>query len=61
MADLFKLLGLVLVFEGIPWFLSPQRARELLRLIAQVSDRTLRFYGLAAMLLGLFVVYLATR
>lgn len=61
METLLKVLGLLLILEGIPWFLSPRRTRLLLRELARVSDSSLRLYGLVAMLLGLLVVFAATR
>ncbi len=58
---LAMLLGLILVLEGIPWFLSPKRVKNLLRQIMAIPNASLRFGGLAAMLSGLLTVYLARR
>lgn len=49
--------GLVLVLEGIPWFLSPQRVRILLADLARLPDGVLRGCGLLAMVLGLILVW----
>jgi uncharacterized protein YjeT (DUF2065 family) len=49
----------VLIIEGIPWFLSPLRIKGLLRRIIVVPDPVLRFLGLAAMLAGLLIVWIA--
>jgi uncharacterized protein YjeT (DUF2065 family) len=57
---LVKIIGILLVLEGIPWFLSPSGTKNLLRSIMAVPDRYLRLLGLTLMLLGVFVVYLAT-
>lgn len=56
---LLTVVGLLLVIEGIPWFLSPRRFKALLVSIAEASDVFLRLIGLGAMLLGLLLVYLA--
>lgn len=56
---LLTVVGLMLVIEGIPWFLSPCRFKTLLMSVIEASDVFLRLIGLGAMLLGLFLVYLA--
>jgi len=58
MALVLTVLGLILVLEGIPWFLSPRRCKTLLLTLAEIDDAPLRLAGLAAMLLGLLLVYL---
>lgn len=55
---LLTVLGLVLVLEGMPWFLSPVRVKRLLRTIAATPDSSLRAVGLVFMLAGLWLVYL---
>jgi len=54
---LLTALGLVLVLEGIPWFLSPRGTKELLRQVKEIADPALRWFGLAAMGTGLLLVY----
>jgi uncharacterized protein YjeT (DUF2065 family) len=54
-------LGLVLIFEGIPYFISPTRMRQFMEQIQELPDETLRKMGLLAMIIGLFIVYLARR
>jgi len=54
-------LGLVMIVEGIPYFLSPAKMKQFLAQIYEVPDRQLRIMGLVAMLLGLFIVYLGRR
>lgn len=56
---LFTSLGLLLVFEGLPWFLSPLRLRQAMAQLAKLSDGQLRVMGLLVMLSGLFLVYIA--
>jgi uncharacterized protein YjeT (DUF2065 family) len=55
---LLTLVGLVLVLEGIPWFLSPSQVRGLLSRMARTPDASLRLLGLTLMLIGLLLVYL---
>jgi uncharacterized protein YjeT (DUF2065 family) len=56
---LIIILGVVLIVEGIPWFLSPHGTKRMLGELFQMDDRTLRLVGLGLMLAGLFFVYLA--
>lgn len=51
--------GLLLVFEGILPFVSPQRFRVLMQTIGVQSEMVLRIIGFSSMLLGLLVVSLA--
>jgi len=53
------ILGVVLIVEGIPWFMSPHGTKRMLGELFQMNDQTLRFIGLGLMLAGLFLVYLA--
>ena len=51
--------GVVLIIEGIPWFLSPQGFKRLLLQMLPVPVRVLRIMGLVLMISGLATVYLA--
>jgi len=52
-------LGVVLIVEGVPWFMSPRGTKRMMSELFQMDDRTLRSIGLGLMLAGLFLVYLA--
>jgi len=54
-------LGIVLIVEGIPWFLSPRGTKRMLSELFRMNDSSLRMLGLAFMLIGLLLVYLAKR
>ncbi len=56
--DLMAALALMLVLEGILPFLNPQRYRNLLRLLDQMDDASVRRIGLMSMLLGVGLLYL---
>lgn len=56
---LLIVLGVVMVVEGIPWFLSPTGYKRLLLQLLPVNDLVLRLLGLGCMLGGLLLVYLA--
>jgi len=55
---LLVIIGVVMIVEGIPWFLSPGAYKRLLLRLLPVNDATLRLLGLAFMLTGLMLVYL---
>ncbi len=56
---LLSLLGLILIVEGLPYFAFPQHAKRWLAKLQETPDEHLRVMGLAAMLLGLLLSYLA--
>ncbi|MFK7963756.1 MAG: DUF2065 family protein [Burkholderiaceae bacterium] len=49
-------LGLVLVLEGLLPFLGPSTWREVFLQVAKMTDGQIRFMGLGALLLGLFLI-----
>ena len=56
--DLAVALCLVLVIEGIVPFLYPRRWREMVMMLSNVDDKTMRMVGLMSMLLGTGLLYL---
>jgi uncharacterized protein YjeT (DUF2065 family) len=59
--SLIIVLGVVLIVEGVPWFLSPRRTKRMLSELFRMNDNSLRALGLVFMLAGLLVVYLVKR
>lgn len=59
MEFLVVVIGVVMIVEGIPWFLSPGGYKRLLLQLLPIGDFLLRLCGLALMLSGLLLVYLA--
>ena len=51
-------LALMLIFEGLTPFFSPQTWRAVLDKVLQLSDGQIRFLGLSSMLVGLLLLYL---
>ena len=61
MSDLvFAALALMLVIEGILPFTAPQLWRETFRKLTELTDGQIRFAGLASMVVGLVLLYIAT-
>lgn len=54
-------LGIVLILEGMPWFLSPRGTKRMLNELFQMNENSLRVVGLIFMLAGLLLVYLVKR
>jgi uncharacterized protein YjeT (DUF2065 family) len=59
LVPIFSALGIMLVLEGVMPFLSPRGFRRTLAAMTQSDDRTLRIAGLASMLAGVLLLYLA--
>ncbi|MDA8735368.1 DUF2065 domain-containing protein [Porticoccaceae bacterium] len=54
--DIGRAVGLMLVFEGIMPFLSPNRWRNMAQVLASIDERSMRLIGLLSMLLGLMLL-----
>jgi len=52
------ILGVILIIEGMPWFLSPRGTKRMLSELSQLNDQALRGIGLFFMFAGLLLVYL---
>lgn len=59
MVDFLAALGLVLVVEGLIYGGFPRLAKRLAAEVLSTSENTLRFGGLAAIAIGVGVVWLA--
>ncbi|MFQ5482776.1 MAG: DUF2065 domain-containing protein [Nitrospinaceae bacterium] len=49
--------GLMMIFEGIPYFCFPNQFKKLARKIPEMPNGALRTIGLCIMILGLGLVY----
>jgi hypothetical protein len=56
--SLVVVLGVVLIVEGVPWFLSPRGTKRMLSELLRMNDHSLRGIGLFFMFIGLLLVYL---
>ncbi|MCK9274543.1 MAG: DUF2065 domain-containing protein [Syntrophales bacterium] len=57
MKFLLCLTGLVLIIEGLPYFVFPDRIKTYLMKVAETPDSTLRVLGFISVLIGLSLVY----
>ncbi len=58
---LVTLVGLVLVFEGLPYAACPEAMRRWLRQLTEMPPAVLRVMGLVAVAVGLGLCYLTQR
>jgi len=59
MSDLVAAVGLVLVIEGLIYGGFPNAAKRLAQDVLQIPESALRIAGIAAMALGVLLVWLA--
>ena len=58
MSFFLSALGLMMVFEGIPYFCFPQKVKLFAQKLPEIPDFTLRVVGFFLMMIGLLVAYL---
>lgn len=61
MSELVTAFGLVLVIEGLLYALGPRHLKTVLALVERVPEDVLRIGGVAAICLGVIVIWLARR
>ncbi len=61
MKTLITLIGLVLIFEGLPYVASPEAMQRWLKQLSEMKPDNLRIMGIFAMAAGFFLCYLARR
>ena len=54
-------IGIVMIIEGLPYFIIPEQVKEITKKIQEIQSSSLRLFGFTLMLAGLIVVYLARR
>jgi len=54
-------LGMVMVIEGIPYFVFPGKMKTWVQKILEIPEGALRKFGFVLMFLGLLIVYLGRR
>lgn len=54
-------LGMVLIIEGLPYFLFPEKLKIYMMKMVEIPPATLRFLGISSMLAGLIFLYFGRR
>ncbi|MCX7816286.1 MAG: DUF2065 domain-containing protein [Syntrophales bacterium] len=50
-------LGMVLIIEGLPYFVFPEKLKLYLARVTEIPDGTLRILGLISMIVGLILIF----
>lgn len=50
-------IGMVMIVEGLPYFAIPQKMKFWVQKMVQIPEGQLRRFGLALMIVGLWLVY----
>ncbi len=61
MKNLFLLVGMVMILEGIPYVAFPESMREWLRKLSETKGEHLRMFGLISMGIGLLICWVVQR
>ena len=56
---IFAALGIAMVLEGLPYFITPAGTRRYIRQLAELGNPSLRLLGFLMMVAGLVVAWLA--
>ena len=51
-------LGMVMIFEGLPYFAFPEKMKFWVQKILEMPDSTLRKFGFVLMVTGLWMIYM---
>jgi uncharacterized protein YjeT (DUF2065 family) len=49
---------MVMIVEGLPYFAVPDKMKNMIRMVIELQDRSLRGFGGFLMILGIIVVYI---
>jgi uncharacterized protein YjeT (DUF2065 family) len=61
MKFMITVIGLMMIFEGLPYFAFPEKMKETMRHISEMPPDSLRRLGFMSLMAGLFLCYLARR
>ena len=51
-------IGMVMIVEGIPYFAAPDKMKNMIQMLLELPDRSLRGFGGFLMVLGIVIVYI---
>ncbi|MDR2861643.1 MAG: DUF2065 domain-containing protein [Syntrophobacterales bacterium] len=51
-------IGMIMIIEGLPHFVFPDKIKNYMRKLSEVPDHILRVFGFFAVSLGLFLLFL---
>jgi len=56
-----SVVSMLLIIEGIPYFMFPKKFKELINIILEIEESHLRIIGFLLMVSGLILLYLTMR
>ena len=59
LVSFLTVLGMVLIFEGLPYFTFPEKMKVLMEKVPQIPTHWLRIFGIVAISTGLLIIYLS--
>jgi len=54
-------IGMVMVVEGLPYFAVPDKMKNMVKMLLELPDKSIRRFGGFLMILGLILVYIGKR
>ena len=51
-------IGMVMIVEGLPYFSAPDKMKNMIRMLLQLPDRSIRGFGGFLMVVGIIIVYI---
>ncbi len=61
MSFFLSVIGVVCIIEGVSYFISPRRVKELSKRIISTPESSLRLIGFLMMMVGLILAYIGRR
>lgn len=58
---IITVIGLIMIFEGLPYFAFPEKMKETLKMISEMPPEALRKFGFMALAAGVVLCYLAKQ
>ncbi len=50
--------GMVMIVEGLPYFLAPDKMKNMIKMLLELPDKSIRGFGGFIMFVGVIVVYI---
>ena len=51
-------IGMVMIVEGLPYFIFPEKMKQVILMITQFPEKSMRLFGGILILIGLVIVYI---
>ena len=51
-------IGMVMIVEGLPYFVAPDKMKNMIRMLLELPDKSLKGFGGFLMIVGVIIVYI---